>query len=37
MNHLRYVEGNQVLINDIEIPVGKSYREEFLKKFNKVV
>ncbi|MCF8302153.1 MAG: LytTR family DNA-binding domain-containing protein [Bacteroidales bacterium] len=34
ITHIKYIEGNQVTINKQEIPVGKSYREEFLKKFN---
>jgi len=32
--YVKYIEGNQVIIGEKEIPVGKSYREDFLKKFN---
>jgi DNA-binding LytR/AlgR family response regulator len=30
---LKYVEGNQVKVHDRMIPIGKKYREEFLRKF----
>ncbi|MTI87488.1 MAG: response regulator transcription factor [Balneolaceae bacterium] len=33
LGHIKYLEGNQVKIDDTYIPVGATYREEFRKKF----
>jgi DNA-binding LytR/AlgR family response regulator len=34
IKHINYVEGNLVMIGDREIPVGKSYKENFLERIN---
>jgi len=34
LKHISYMEGNTVMIGDRGIPVGKGYKEAFLKKFN---
>lgn len=33
LNHVNYMEGNQISINDIKLPLGKAYRENVRKKF----
>jgi len=35
IQHISYVEGNAVNIGNLEIPIGKSYKEDFLSKFNR--
>jgi DNA-binding LytR/AlgR family response regulator len=35
MQHISYMEGNAVIIGDLEIPIGKSYKDKFLSKFNR--
>ena len=33
IRHIDYVEGNRVMINDTELPIGKTYKDNFLKQF----
>ena len=35
MNHISYIEGNEINIGDLVIPVGKSYKELFLRRLKK--
>jgi DNA-binding LytR/AlgR family response regulator len=30
-SHITHIEGNRVFINNIEIPIGSNYKEDFLK------